>query len=307
MQHTVVSVTVTKNGKSFLDRHLESLEGQSRRLDEIIVVDNASSDDTIAFVAERWPSITVIRLPSNEGVAGGYSAGIKYALDRNYDWVWMLDQDSVPFPGTLRKLIDTYDSLPNREQVGLVAPIPVDEGSNEPALPFRWTKGKQVSVKPVSFDQGVTFVDMVISSGSLVRADAVRKAGLPRSEFFMDFVDFEHCLRLRRHGFLVAVVNDCTMLHKIGTPRSIRILGRKIMWTTHIPWRGYYKVRNRTYVAWHEMPSTGAKCFVLKKLFAQALGTLLFDSDKFVRMNFMWRGFWDGIQGKLGIQVAPID
>ena len=54
---------------------------------------------------------------------------------------------------------------------------------------------------------------MVISSGSLIRREGVEVAGLPRRDFFIDFVDYEQCLRLRRHGFQIAVVNDSTLEH----------------------------------------------------------------------------------------------
>jgi GT2 family glycosyltransferase len=275
-------------------------------LSEVIVVDNASTDGTTEMLSEQYPSVKVIRLATNEGVSGGYSAGLEYALGRNYDWVWMLDQDSRPLPDTVEKLLAASRSFPDGDKLALVAPLAIDAATGTPLALFLWREG-QVEVPTSSEGEGVTLVDMVISSGSLIRSEAVRKAGLPRKDLFMDFVDYEHCLRLRRSGFLIAVVNQCVMPHTIGQPRSVKFLGKSINWTTHRPWRDYYKVRNRAFVVWHELPSLGAKAFVIRQLLRQMIGSLLYDPEKVSRIHFMWRGLRDGMRGRLGITVRPAD
>jgi len=306
MEPIIASVTVSKNAKSLISNHLHALLSQTYRLTEIVVVDNASTDGTAEFVAEHFPSATLIRLEKNEGVGGGFSVGLEYAVSRKYDWVWMFGQDSIPPPETLEKLLSAYRSLPDLEHVGLVAPLPVDVNSRLRLLPFRWKDG-QVVVLPSSGGETVTFVDMVISSGSLIRSEAIKKVGLPRRDFFIDFVDYEHCLRLRQHGYLIAVVNNCFMAHTIGHPRRVKLFGKPMSWTTHAPWRDYYKVRNRAFVVWHQFPSARAKIFVVRKFLTQTIGTLLFDPQKSIRVKLMWRGLRDGILGRLGIQVAPTD
>src|SRR5882672_5317188 len=109
---SVASVAVCWNGRAILTGLLESLLKQTRRLSELIVVDNASTDGTLELLHEQYPSVKIIRLETNEGVSGGYSAGLEYALGRNYDWVWMLDQDSRPLPSTVEKLLAAAESFP---------------------------------------------------------------------------------------------------------------------------------------------------------------------------------------------------
>src|SRR5579864_7241966 len=102
---SIASVTVAYNGADVLREHLESLKGQTLKLDEIIVVDNASTDDTRHLAAE-YPDVTVLSLEENGGVAGGLSAGLAYAaLEKKYDWIWLFDQDSVPAPDALERLV----------------------------------------------------------------------------------------------------------------------------------------------------------------------------------------------------------
>src|SRR5208283_1123634 len=220
METSIASVTVIWNGSAMLTEHLESLLNQSQPLSEIVVVDNASTDGTMELLAEHYPAVKLIRLANNEGVSGGYSAGLEYALGRNYDWIWMLDQDSLPLPNTVESLLAAYDAFPDREKLGLIAPLPINAATGAPYPLFLWKDGQvKLSISPER--EGLTLVDMVISSGSLIRSEAVRKAGLPRGDFFIDFVDHEHCLRLRQSGFLIAVVNQCVMPHTVGQPRLV--------------------------------------------------------------------------------------
>jgi GT2 family glycosyltransferase len=306
MEATIASVTVSRNGRAVLSGHLESLLNQSQPLSELIVVDNASTDGTIELLNEHYPAVKVIRLANNEGVSGGYSTGLEYALGRKYDWVWIFDQDSRPSSSTLADLLAAYESFPNREKLGLIAPLPINEatGANYPS--FLWREG-QVEVSPERGGEGHILVDMVISSGSLIRRQALMKAGLPRKDFFIDFVDYEHCLRLRRSGFLIAIVNQCVMPHTIGQPRTVKFLGKPMNWITHRPWREYYKVRNRAFVVWHQLPGLKAKIFVVRQLLKQMVGCLLYDPEKIVRIHFMWRGLCDGIRGRLGSTVRPTE
>src|SRR5260370_9600263 len=95
-----------------------------------------------------------------------------------------------------------------------------------PQLAYRgmlWGKGW---VRPASdwSDQPVCFVDAVISSGSLVRSEVVQKVGFPRADFFIDFVDFKYCLRLRHRGYQIALVRDSLLDHSVRTPRRLNIL-----------------------------------------------------------------------------------
>jgi len=283
---------------------IDAVLKQTYSLAEMIVVDNASSDGTANLLADHYPTIKLFSLTNNEGVGGAYSAGLEYAISRNYDWVWMLDQDSRPLPNTVEDLLAALESISYPDKLGLIAPLPINAATGMPYPLFMWKEGQvEISVSPAA--ERITFVDMAISSGSLIRGDAVKKAGLPRKDFFMDFVDYEHCLRLRKNGFLIAVVNHCVMPHTIGQPRTITFLGKSITWVTHAPWRDYYKVRNRAFVVWHELPSLRAKLFVLREFLQQLVGTVLFDPQKAERLKFMLTGLLDGIRGRLGSRVPP--
>ncbi len=303
---SIASVTVVYNGADVLRRHLESLKGQSRQLDEIVVVNNASTDGTRDLLANEYPEVTVINLPTNGGVGGGLAAGLSYAaLQQRHDWIWLFDQDSVPGTACLERLLSGFQQIDGKDQpIGILAPICANRetGMTYPGLSWH---GRHFAPARVASDRPVTFVDMVITSGSLMRLEAVEAAGLPRADFFMDFVDYEHCLRLRRHRFQVAVVRDSILDHSIGAPTTFRILGRTKSWADHVPWREYYMARNETFTMWKYSSALATKSFVMYRLAQHALGILFFGKQKWSCLRMMWRGFLDGRAGRLGLRFLP--
>lgn len=87
----VAAVVVTYNRKELLRECLQALLNQTRPLDEIIVVDNASTDGTDQMIPEEFPQITHVRLPENIGGAGGFHEGMKLAYEKGHDWIWVMD------------------------------------------------------------------------------------------------------------------------------------------------------------------------------------------------------------------------
>ena len=100
----------TFNDADIIDRTIEALLRQTRPVDGILVVDNASSDATL----ER-PSLkhaTVLRHDENLGTSGAVATGLRFALEHDYDWVWLFDADSNPEPDVLEKLLNLYIGWP---------------------------------------------------------------------------------------------------------------------------------------------------------------------------------------------------
>jgi rhamnosyltransferase len=255
------------------------------------------------MVAERYPQVTVLRMSENLGQAGGWSAGLSYAaLGKRYDWIWTFDNDSVPETDTLEALLDGVDTLGS--EVGIVAPMPIHRETATCYPPYLWRNG---FVKPSVelLQQPIWFADMVIASGCLIRGEVVKKIGLPRSDFFIDIVDFEYCLRVRSHGYKIAVISRAKLGHEIGTGRKIDLLGYKRLWTNQPPFREYYISRNLTYLAWRLQPNRAVKRSIARYLLIHAVQVLLFSTKKLQCLLRMVQGFHDGLRGRLGIRLRP--
>jgi len=306
MAPSVASLTVAYNAERRLPRQIEALTRQTHPLQEIVVVDKASTDGTTAMLAQRYPQVTVLQMPENIGAAGAWAAGLSYAaLQKRHDWVWNFDDDSVPEADTLQNLVNGLESLGNtQDTVGISAPMPVhrDTGTHYP--PNLWRDG---FVKPSSelLRQPIWLADLVIFSGCMVRREMVETIGLPRADFFMDFFDFEYCLRARSHGYNIAVINGATLGHEIGNARRVRLPGYRRLWAEQTPWREYYISRNVAYTAWWLYPTRRTKKFVLIHLMKHAGAVFLFSSKKLTCLKRMAQGFRDGRRKRLGVRFLP--
>jgi len=306
MALSIASVTVGHNAEHLLPRHVESLLRQTHPLQEIIVVDNASTDGTAALLTERYPQVTVLRMPENLGMAGAWATGLSYAaLDKRHDWVWTFDDDGVPKDDALEALLKGIESLRNTDgNLGIVASLAVHRDTGACYPPFFWRDGP---VKPSAelLQQPIVFADLVMASGCMVRREVVEKIGLPRADFFMDFFDSEYCLRARSQGYRIAVVTGSGLDHKLGNARRVRLPGYSRLRADYPPWRRYYLARNMTYAVWWLYPSSRSKRYVVRHLARRASGVLFFDSNKLASLKKMAQGFWDGRRGRLGVRFRP--
>lgn len=102
-------LVVNYNGRRHLGPCLAALAAQSfpRHRFEVVVVDNASADDSVRFVGEQFPWVRVVRLPQNTGFAGGNNAGLPFAHAR---YVVLLNNDTVPDPHWLAELCNVTES-----------------------------------------------------------------------------------------------------------------------------------------------------------------------------------------------------
>lgn len=315
MSISVASVTTAYNSANVLPRQLEALLGQTRPLQEVIVVDNGSTDGTREMLAKRYPQVKLLALPRNSGAAGAWAAGLKYAaLEKRHDWVWAFDDDSVPPATALEALLSleteaagangTPQDGGDAHKTAMIAMLPVHASTGEYYPPLLWRQ-RFCRPKPRDLRQPVWFADLAIASGLLLRSEVVKTIGLPRADFFMDFFDFEYCLRARARGYRIAVVTGAKLAHEIGTARQVRLPGFSALWPDHAPWREYYMSRNLTYAVWWLYPSARAKRFVVRHLVKHACGALLFSSHRPATLKRSLQGFLDGRQARLGIRFQP--
>jgi GT2 family glycosyltransferase len=108
---TVRVVVLNWNGRDWLDGCLAALHRQTRPPDEIVVVDNASTDDSVAHLIEAWPQVRVMALPANVGFAGGNNHG---ARDATTDVLVFLNNDTEVEPTWLEALLAAAEADPQR-------------------------------------------------------------------------------------------------------------------------------------------------------------------------------------------------
>jgi GT2 family glycosyltransferase len=301
----VATLTVTYNAEVNIGDQIDALARQTYPIGETVVVDSASQDNTREVLASKYKQVTVISLATNEGIGGAVATGLDYAaLTKGYDWVWILDADSIPASDALESLIGALDvRIEADPAIGMLASSPKHSGTKLSYSGLVWDKGWRSPGKQ-ELHNGAWSVDAVISSGSLISREVVQDIGLPRADFFMDFVDFEYCLRMRRAGYKILVVAQSTLEHTIGEPRTVKVLGFSHAWGVHSPWREYYFSRNYLVMIKAYYPDWRSTAYVIAKLVRHALAILLFGVSKIACLRMMWLGYLDGRAGRLGIRFT---
>src|SRR6185312_1077865 len=117
MKERICAVVVTYNRKTLLRTGLCALLRQTRQLDQILVVDNGSTDGTKEMLEAEFRDCQVLRTPENLGGAGGFRAGMEWAHQAGFDWTWVMDDDIEPFPDTLEFML-SYKGISDFIHVG---------------------------------------------------------------------------------------------------------------------------------------------------------------------------------------------
>jgi len=269
----VAAVVVTYNRKELLRECLQVLLNQTRPLDEIIVVDNASTDGTDQVVSREFPQITYVRLSENIGGAGGFHEGMKRAYEKGHDWIWGMDDDAIPARDALAKLMTATKAYPDQ--------------------PCFWSNCNNDRV----FDSSIKKVTSWMFVGFFIHRNLIEKIGFPRADFFLYHDDSEYAQRIRAEGYWIYKVRDSIIQHGDFSSRSFyerRILGKKRRVPKMPDWKLYYYVRNSLLMYPH---CSLRKCRAIAKAIKLCMFFAIVDRTK---CKVVVKGLFHGIIGKSG-------
>lgn len=245
----VCAVVVTYNRAKLLQECLDALAAQTRPVDQVIVVDNASTDDS-AQVAEKHPAVsTLVKLSKNTGGAGGFCAGIAHALAAkqlaNRDFIWIMDDDTIPTPTALEQLLRAGDDYPGNPAV-LASKAEWIDGTEHPMNAHRERPLMSKSLKRAARRIGTRQVRAASFVSILVEVGQVRRCGLPIADYFIWNDDLEYTARLLKDR-VGLYVPASIVVHKTKAPAS----------ATEAPGdRFFYESRNKI---WFLRYSTGLR------------------------------------------------
>lgn len=208
----------TWNGIQYIEDCLNSLLNQDYPDCEIIVVDNASSDGTPDWVAERFPTVTLVRNERNLGFAGAVNAGLRAARG---DVLMLFNQDAAARPGWVRAMVLGLTASPDIGiagckiyywdgktiwHAGVIFPDPrmqmVHRGDGE-------TDHGQ-------YEQPVD-VDAVTGAAIAIRRGVLNVIGLLDEDYFVYFEDIDFCLRAKEAGYRVVYLPQAVAQHRVAT------------------------------------------------------------------------------------------
>jgi GT2 family glycosyltransferase len=198
----VHAVVVAYNRRELLRVALQALTDQTHQVDRVHVVDNASSDGTSEMVSEQFPQMHLHTLEANTGGAGGFAAGIAYAVDEGADLIWLMDDDTVPTSTALAELLRARDAADVRPPALVASRVVWTDGRDHPMNTPRVRPRVSSEERSAAASLGCLPIRSASFVSVLVDAQAVREVGLPEAEFFLWNDDFEFTTRMlrRRRG-----------------------------------------------------------------------------------------------------------
>ncbi|WP_178945567.1 glycosyltransferase [Kocuria sp. TGY1127_2] len=289
----VVAVIVTFNRLHLLRKTLSGVANGRRVPDQVVLVDNASTDETPQFLENLDYSLPIdrVRLNQNLGGAGGFAVGIDRALAvHDADLVWVMDDDTEPLADTLAESVEAwvdYSDAPEERPAFIASNVVWTDGREHPMNSMIERIGATREQKERAQKVG----GKTIRSGSFVSllmdAAAMRRVGLPIVDYFIWNDDFEYSTRLARFR------------DAISLPSSVVAHHTKTFGTTDVdpgP-RFYNDVRNKLWVfsrsqslaPWEKILYGGATGRLWVRTFRNS-------SNRQALTKYLARGFWDALR-----------
>lgn len=244
----VVGVIVTYNRLRLLKETVEAVTGQTCPPLKTVIIDNHSTDGTAGYLASLGGSqaIEAVSLPANTGGAGGFAEGIRRAARYGADWIWVMDDDTVPAPDAVERMLPfmrcggvgflnskvvwTDGSLHRMNLPGYIT----DEARRKAVL-GRLGMAEGCGAEPID---GASFVSLFI------RGSLPREIGLPYKEFFIWSDDAEYTERITAHGYAGLLVEGSVATHKTAENYEASL--------DTVPaaaaWKLYYGERNQSFM-----------------------------------------------------------
>ena len=220
-QPSVSVILVNWNGRNDTLECLHSLAKVSYAPMHIIMVDNASADDSVDAVKREFPSVEVIPNETNLRFAGGNNIGIKRALERGSDYILLLNNDTTVDAEFLTELVKAADADPGIGMVG--AKIYYYDDPKRIWFAggrIEWWKGWISHIGLREEDRGqydtARAVDYITGCCLLVKRPVIEKIGNLDEQFFMYGEDVDWCLRVCKAGFRLVYEPKAKIWHKLS-------------------------------------------------------------------------------------------
>jgi GT2 family glycosyltransferase len=229
-------VILNWNGKEDTLACLSSLEKIPYEPFCTVVVDNGSSDGSQEAIRSAFPKITLIENGKNLGFAGGNNVGIRLALEKGADAIFLLNNDTVADPAILQALTN---SLVKHPEAGIFGPKLYlhSEPDRFDHLGGRWNKKRAafdfVALREKDTGQTHPALDYACGAALFVKREVFEAVGLLEENFFLIWEEADFCMRAKRAGFVSLLAPDAKVWHRV----SASFVGGKPH-STYFWWRG---------------------------------------------------------------------
>jgi rhamnosyltransferase len=253
-------------------------------VDKLYAVDNSEHKNNFLIEElQKNKKIKYIDNGGNRGIAHALNVGAREAIKDGYDFLLTMDQDSRFPKEEFKKYLKEFLQISD-EKVALVSPLHDSyriDSKNMPKIEEPFT---------------------IITSGNIIDLDAWKEIGGFDEDLFIDGVDWDYCIKLRKKGYKIVRFNSVSLNHNLGISSDHKnIFGKNVTVYNHNKIRRYYMTRNRLYLA--VKYSTDYPRFslsTLKTLLVDIKNILFYEKNKSGKLKYMIKGLWDFLMNKFG-------
>jgi len=295
LEPKVFIIILNWNGLGDTLECLSSLGKSTYRHTKVVVVDNGSTDNSAEIISQTYPQVDVLTNSENEGFCRGNNIGIRYALERGAEYVWLLNNDCVVEVDTLTRLVKEAESS---SEIGLISPIIHYFGEKTKVqfagsyidittFDIHYPENKESA--ETKFQNGPSV--LLWGTALLIKKAVIEKMGLLDERFFAYWEDTEYSLRSLKSGYRNLVCAGARIYHK-------RKLTSEGIETKKSAYFYYFLERNYIFLLRQEFQRGLLKIrFYLMALAVGSAHTLCCPHE-YVDVALM--GVWHGLKGIFG-------
>lgn len=273
---------------------IKRISTYSENFNEVLVVDNSEKENMeISVKVNQYTNCIYHKMNGNEGMAKALNYAFYIAIEREYDFILTMDQDSIYTKENI-KIMKDYIQDNNDEAIGIYS-------SNYSKMYFDENKNDFVTAKSVIDKDEVKVVDFCMTSGSFVNVKALTKI-LPLDDYFIGYVDNYLCARLIENDYKLLRVGSSYFAQQIGGVIKNTAFNRLVRVIHHSNVRYYYMIRNNLFLQKRFKNNRKLKVKSKIGLFRIMFNVFIGEEDKFNKIKACiagYRDFKSNVKGKV--------
>ncbi|RST74170.1 glycosyltransferase family 2 protein [Siminovitchia acidinfaciens] len=291
------------NWNSYNDTYecLKSLESLDYSNYQVFLVDNDSQDNSYYYLKKDYDEgnfcipITFIQTGANLGFAGGNNVAIKKAYEQGYEYIWLLNNDTVVKSNALTPLVETMES---DNIVGIVGSKILYYNTNK-----IWFAGGKINnligtpkhiginEEDINRHNSIKEVDYITGCSLLIRRSVIEKIGLMDEHYFLYFEETDWNIRAKQFGFKILFNPQSIIWHKVSQSTSNNDSFNYIVY--------YYSIRNNIYLI-KKYYSKQVLISFLSFSFIRAIKTWIKNKCDLNILKYSYLGIVDGMKKNMG-------
>lgn len=298
---SIAIILLNWNNSDFTIECIKSLKKTSYTHKKIFVVDNASSDDSLTKISTNFPNIDIIVNSKNLGFTGGNNVGIKRALQENFDYIMLLNNDTIVEESFIEPLINAFDC-----NVGAVQPLIL----NYPDKETIWNNGGSIDNffgRFISLDKNKNIMSIKKNKNKtsewisgccfMLRASLISKIGLLDEKFFVYFEDVDWSIKISDLKLNLLIVQKSRIFHHEGASWN----SKKRSSEGYVsPYTHYLNIRNHILILRKHAKifnSFGSIFFQIFKISAYTTYFML--RFRFLKLRMVYKGLIDSLKTQI--------